>query len=96
MDVKVIELPVDPRTGPSLEVLRFILNAQKVKAYFSIPNFNNPTGYVMEDAVKEELVDIARKHDIILIEDDIYGDLNFNGRVSGPRRLRTSSKKYPR
>ena len=40
-------------------------------------NFQNPLGSLMPDASKQELVALLARHDIPLIEDDVYGDLGF-------------------
>jgi DNA-binding transcriptional MocR family regulator len=46
-----------------------------------MPNCHNPLGYVLPDASKKALVDLAARHHAAVIEDDIYGDLV----LSGPR-----------
>jgi len=38
-----------------------------------LPTLQNPTGRIMSLARREAIVAIARKHDITLVEDDIYG-----------------------
>ena len=42
-------------------------------------NCHNPLGYVLPDAAKEELVALTARRGIALIEDDIYGELVFEG-----------------
>ncbi|HNC09967.1 MAG TPA: PLP-dependent aminotransferase family protein, partial [Anaerolineales bacterium] len=42
-----------------------------------ISNFNNPLGSQMPDEKKKELVDLLARHDIPLIENDVYGELYF-------------------
>ncbi len=41
------------------------------------PTCNNPLGYTMPESRKRELVRLARRYDVAIIEDDIYGDLAF-------------------
>ncbi len=48
-----------------------------VRACIVLPNFINPLGFCMSDQHKRELVGLADRFDIALIEDDVYGDLGF-------------------
>jgi DNA-binding transcriptional MocR family regulator len=82
--LKVLEIPCSPRDGMHIETLRFALDQYPVAAVLTIANFHNPTGSLMSDAKKEELVRLLSKRGIPLIEDDIYGELAY-----GPERPRT-------
>ncbi len=75
LKLKAVEIPLDPRQGMDLDVLKRAISRHKIKAVISIPNFNNPMGCLMPDANKKLLVDMLAKKDIPLIENDIYGDL---------------------
>ncbi len=79
--LNALEIPASPRGGISLEALDYALqkNQGKVKACLVIANFNNPLGSLMADEDKQKLVALLARHDVPLIEDDIYGDLPFNG-----------------
>ena len=81
MGLKVLEIPSTPEDGINLEVLRYAINHNPVHACLVISNFNNPLGSLMTDGKKRELVTLLAKHNIPLIEDDVYGDLAF-----GPAR----------
>lgn len=84
MGLKVVELTSSPITGLDLDCLRKAIRNYPISAVVAIPNFNNPLGGCMPDENKKELVDIITKHNIPLIEDDIYGELYF-----GKNRPRT-------
>jgi DNA-binding transcriptional MocR family regulator len=77
LGLKIIEIPSDPIEGMSLDVLGYVLKQTTVKACIAIANFNNPLGSIMPDGKKQELVELLAKHDIPLIEDDVYGDLAY-------------------
>lgn len=81
MGLKVLEIPSTPRDGMSIDVLDYAIRHNPVHACLVIPNFNNPLESVMPDEKKRELVALLARHDIPLIEDDVYGDLAF-----GPSR----------
>jgi len=77
LGLKVVEILSDPVTGIDLNSLEKTIKKSSVKACVVIPNFNNPLGSCMPDENKKKLVDIISKHNIPLIEDDIYGELYF-------------------
>lgn len=77
LGLKVVEISTDPVTGVDLNHLQKIIKKIPVKACVFVPNFNNPLGSCMPDEKKKQLVEIITKHNIPLIEDDIYGDLYF-------------------
>ena len=79
LGVKVVEIPTDPRTGPDPAALDSAIRRHRIKACFVQPNCHNPLGYVIADAVKKELVEVTARHGVALIEDDLYGDLAFEG-----------------
>ena len=77
LGLKALEIRSDVVTGIDLENLQQALQNFPVKACVFVPNFNNPLGSCMPDENKKKLVDIISKHNIPLIEDDIYGELYF-------------------
>lgn len=80
--LKALELPTHPVEGIDLEVLARILEQQKkIAALVTIPNINNPAGYVMSESNKRRLTRMMRERNIPIIEDGIYSDLYF-GRES--------------
>ena len=84
MGLKVVEISSCFISGMELDCLKKAIKKFPIKAVVTIPNFNNPLGGCMPDEIKKELVDLINKHDIPLIEDDIYGELYF-----GKNRPRT-------
>ncbi len=77
LGLKVLEIPSTLREGLNLDVLDHAIRHNPVRACIVIANFNNPLGSVMPDEKKQELVVLLAKHEIPLIEDDVYGDLGF-------------------
>ena len=76
-DLKILEIPTDPKTGICLSSLQFALEQWPVKVIQLIPTCSNPLGYVMPDSNKEKLYELASEHNVFIIEDDIYGDLYY-------------------
>jgi DNA-binding transcriptional MocR family regulator len=82
LGVKVIEVASHPVEGLSLPALRDLLASRagrELRALVLMPNFSNPNGSCMSVANKRELVKLCNGADIALIEDDIYGDMQFEG-----------------
>jgi 2-aminoadipate transaminase len=46
---------------------------------YTIPNFQNPGGMTLSRAKRERLVALAREHGFLVLEDDPYGELRFDG-----------------
>ncbi len=84
MGLKVVEISSDPVNGADLDSFEKAIKKFPIKACLFIPNYNNPMGSCMPDDQKKRLVSIITKHNIPLIEDDIYGELYF-----GKNRPRT-------
>ncbi len=49
----------------------------KPKLLYTIPNFQNPSGRLMSRPRREAVLEIAAKHDFLIIEDDPYGELLY-------------------
>lgn len=77
LGLKALEIPTHPRDGMSLEALRFAIEQTPVRACLVISNFNNPLGSCIPDDNKKELVELLAKHDIPLIENNIFGEIYF-------------------
>ena len=78
LGLKVIEIPSHPREGVSLTALEDALRHHPIKACLLMLNFANPTGSLVTDARKKELVSLLHRYQIPLIEDDVYAELYFS------------------
>lgn len=77
LGLRVVEIPTHPRDGVSLEALEEILQLHPVKACLLMLNFSNPTGSLLPDQRKQALLALLRRHQVPLIEDDVYRELYF-------------------
>lgn len=77
LGLQALEIPTHPREGISLDALRFAVEHTPMRACIVITNFNNPLGSCMPEAKKRELVALLAKHEIPLIENNIFGELYF-------------------
>jgi 2-aminoadipate transaminase len=50
----------------------------RVKLVYTIPTYHNPTGTTLSLARRHQLLDLCERHDILIVEDDAYGELGFD------------------
>jgi len=74
-----IEVETCPEEGVTLSALEKTLDAHPVKVCLFSTTLNNPLGVSMPDAMRKRLVEIIEERELVLIEDDVYGDLLFDG-----------------
>lgn len=77
LGLNVLELPTNPITGIEVDALQKALEKKKVKLCLLVSNFSNPLGSCMPDDNKKAVVKLMEKHNVPLIEDDLFGDLYF-------------------
>ena len=77
LGLKVIEIPSDPDTGMSLEALQLAAGQWPIKALVLTARLSNPLGVSMPDHRQKQLLNLAARFDIQIVEDDIYGELMF-------------------
>jgi 2-aminoadipate transaminase len=61
------------------QIPRIIQAGHKPRFVYVLPNFHNPAGTTLNQERRNLLVEIAREHDLILVEDDPYGELRYEG-----------------
>ncbi len=72
-----VELEED---GISIEGLEAALKANpRTKILYVIPTFQNPTGMTMSLEKRRAVYELARRYDVVILEDNPYGDLRFAG-----------------
>ena len=79
LGLRVVEIATHPRLGINLDDLAMVLQSQPIAAVVLVSNFSNPTGACMTDEAKQQLVDLLERHRLPLVEDDVYGELVFEG-----------------
>jgi len=74
-----IEVETCPEEGVMLDALEKTLAAHPVKVCMFATTLSNPLAVSMPEENREALVRMIEDHDVILVEDDVYGDLMFDG-----------------
>ena len=70
--------PMDEE-GMITDGLDEILSRERVKFIYVLPNFQNPTGRTMSLARRRQLIEVATRHRVPIVEDDPYGELRYEG-----------------
>lgn len=76
----VVGIPVDAH-GMQVEALEKLLQQHHPKLIYTIPNFHNPTGTCLSGARRRQLIVLADRYNIPILEDDFVGDLRYEGRT---------------
>jgi DNA-binding transcriptional MocR family regulator len=86
LGLRAVEIPSRPREGIDLDALEASLRLGNVRAVLAMPTVSNPLGCTMSDADKERLVKLCARREVPLIEDDVYGELSFDGTRPRPAK----------
>lgn len=65
--------------GIVIETLERLMKEHKPKLFYCIPTFQNPTGRTLSAKKRRQVAELARKYDVIVIEDDPYCELRYTG-----------------
>ncbi len=82
LGIDMVGLPVDA-DGMRVDHLEAKLDelgeARKPKFIYALTTYQNPTGMNLSIDRRRRLIDIARRRDIPIVEDNCYGDVHFDG-----------------
>lgn len=84
--LKAVEVPSHPRDGVDLKAMASAIERHQPKACWLMTNFQNPLGSLLSDEKKKDLVTLLTKHQVPLIEDDVYGELYFGDKRPIPAK----------
>lgn len=71
--------------GMDVEQLdRVLTENKKAKMLYVIPNFQNPTGKAWSLERRKAFMEVINKHDVIVVEDNPYGEIRFKGEFVPP------------
>ncbi|MCV6589160.1 MAG: PLP-dependent aminotransferase family protein [Marinobacterium sp.] len=87
LGLKVLEVPANSVTGIDLDALETTLQQWPVKALLTNPTWNNPLGFNLDPQGRQRLMALANQWDIAVIEDDVFGELSFNGQRISPLKV---------
>lgn len=78
-EANVVAVPMD-EGGLDVELLEETVRSRgRPKLLYTIPDHQNPAGVSLADERRAELVEVARRHGFLVVEDVAYRDLGFEG-----------------
>ncbi len=80
LDVRLLGVPVDEQ-GMRTDAVEDALRTSHPKLIYTIPTFHNPTGVCMSGQRRRQLIDLADRYNVPILEDDFAGDLRYGGRT---------------
>jgi DNA-binding transcriptional MocR family regulator len=79
LDLRALPISTCSIDGISVPDLERALQTRRVAALVLVASFTNPLGGCLSDHGRARVAALARTHHITVIEDDVYGDLAFDG-----------------
>ncbi|RMH01146.1 MAG: PLP-dependent aminotransferase family protein [Chloroflexi bacterium] len=84
---RILGVPTNYRSGIDVNAVEALLAGGERPAFiYTIPNAHNPLGVTMTQETREQLVAVARRYGVPVIEDDAYGFLRYVGEPDTPMR----------
>ena len=79
-EAEPVGVPVDEE-GLQVDALATLLDRlpKRPKFLYTMPTYQNPMGVSMSTARRRALVDLARERGLVIVEDDPYGELSYDG-----------------
>ena len=88
VDVQAVAMDDDGLVPEALQqrIAELQAEGRTIKALYTIPSFNNPSGITLAAGRRQVIVDICKDHNILVLEDNPYGLLRFDGKPLTPMR----------
>ena len=78
-NTKLVGVKIDD-DGMNMEELEKALQTHKnARFIYTIPNFQNPSGITMSLEKRKKMYELAKKYNVLILEDNPYGDLRYSG-----------------
>ncbi|MFH1100942.1 MAG: PLP-dependent aminotransferase family protein [Methanobacteriota archaeon] len=82
-EANLVGVPLD-KDGMNIDLLEECIKKMQrdeitPKFIYTIPTFQNPAGVVLPESRRKKMITLAREYDLIIVEDDPYGKLRYDG-----------------
>jgi GntR family transcriptional regulator/MocR family aminotransferase len=78
LGARMLGVPTDDE-GMRVDLLEHLLRHQRPRLIYTIPTFHNPTGTTLNGHRRRELMALAERYGLPVVEDDYVGDLRYDG-----------------
>jgi DNA-binding transcriptional MocR family regulator len=86
LGLHAVEVATDPRDGIDLDALEAAITRHRPSACWVMTNYQNPFGGSMPETRKQAMAELATRHRLPLIEDDVYGELYYDNHRPTPTK----------
>lgn len=88
VDVQAVAMDDDGLIPEELQrrITELQAEGRTIKALYTIPSFNNPSGITLKASRRQAIVDLCKANNILVLEDNPYGLLRFDGNPLTPMR----------
>src|SRR3954465_4812652 len=87
----LVSAPIDAH-GVQVDKLEALIREHKPKFVYLIPSFGNPSGALLSLERRRKVLELAVKYQVLVVEDDPYGDLYFTPEPPPPSMLALSDQ----
>ncbi|MDK9584927.1 aminotransferase-like domain-containing protein [Lelliottia wanjuensis] len=70
--------------GMKVDELEALVSRKTIKAVYIVPTFGNPGGVTLSENRRKQLVELSKRYDFVIIEDDPYSEINYTSDVFRP------------
>ena len=81
--LKPIAIPID-ENGLIIEALEEAIIRHRPKMLYTIPTFQNPSGYTLSEERRVKLAALSREHNFLIVADEVYHFLSYSARAPKP------------
>jgi 2-aminoadipate transaminase len=76
---RLVGVPLEPDGMDITRLEEALKKNKKVSFIYTIPSFQNPTGYTTSLEKRKKIYELAQKYNTVILEDNPYGELRFSG-----------------
>src|SRR5436853_5025758 len=78
-EARITAVPMDENGLQVDDLERRLVDGLRPKLVYTIPDHQNPAGISLSGERRERLVELARRHGFVIVEDVAYRELDFDG-----------------
>lgn len=79
LGTRIVGVPLEDDGIDTMALEKALVKNKNVKFLYTIPTFQNPAGITTSLEKRKKVLELAEKYNILILEDNPYGDLRFSG-----------------
>lgn len=81
--LRILSVPTDA-DGMRIDLLESLLRSERPRLLYTIPTYQNPSGVTLSHARRAQLIELAHRHDFLILADEVYHILGFDNTPPPP------------